>query len=438
MIDPPEDLPIERDEKKTAPVRGLDGLDEFDGFDGFEGFEVVVVGGGFAGAFFAHELAREGRRVALIERDEMPRYRPYGWLPVSVVSALSDAGLGDDLAARYLASPAARVLCARTGRSRVFAFDERTQPARPLSAAHAPRADLDLLLARRAREKGASVFTATRALDPRPREGGGHSLLVRGHDGRTHEIETRFLVDASGESRWMSARASTPSEREGLDGAVMETHVTFAQPNAGAPAGAADIVSFAHGAVWMLPLRGGVHALGAAVTASWAAQRRAAEGPEDFFDRTVRDATVLRGALSRSRRLHPVSTRVPVATKVERRGGPGWVAIGAAGGTVDPLLGMDAALAVLSVRHGLAVVRASLDDGEASEAEQRARYEAVMIEAEGRVERVARAVYRGAFADALLATDLSRADRAGVRAILRCELEGELGLAAEAFARERW
>ncbi|MBL8678950.1 MAG: tryptophan 7-halogenase [Myxococcales bacterium] len=401
-------------------------------------FDVVVVGGGLAGALFAHELAREGRIVALVERDEMPRYRPYGWLPVSVVTALADAGLGDDLSARYLASPSARVLCARTGRSRVFAFDERTQPTRPVSAAHAPRADLDLLLARRARERGATVFTATRALDPRPREGSGYALFVRAHDGRTHEIETRFLVDASGESRWMSARASTPAEREGLDGAVMETHVSFAQPNAGAPAGSADIVSFAHGAVWMLPLRGGVHALGAAVTAPWAAQRRAAEGPEDFFDRTVRDATVLRAALSKSRRLHPVSTRVPVATRVERRAGPGWIAIGAAGGTVDPLLGMDAALAVLSVRHGLAVARASLDDGAEAEAEQRARFDAVMAEAEGRCERVARAVYRGAFADALLATDLSRADRAAIRAILRCELEGEMAEAGEAFARERW
>lgn len=423
MIESPEDRLLEREGNR---------------FDGFDGFDVTVVGGGLSGAFVAHELAREGRMVALIERDEMPRYRPYGWLPVSVVSALSDAGLGDDLSARYLASPAARVLCARTGRSRVFAFDERTQPARPLSAAHVPRADLDLLIARRAREKGATVFTGTRALDPRPREGGGYSLIVRGADGRTHEIETKFVVDASGESRWMSARASTPAERDGLDGAVMETHVSFAQPNAGAPAGAVDIVSFAHGAVWMLPLRGGVHALGAAVTAPWASQRRAAEGPEDFFDRTVRDATVLRGALSKSRRLHPVSTRVPVATRVERRAGPGWIAIGAAGGTVDPLLGMDAALALLSVRHGLAVVRAALDDGDEAEAEQRARFDGVMAEAEGRCERVARAVYRGAFADALLATDLTRTDRAGIRAILRCELEGELGQAAEAFATERW
>lgn len=399
-------------------------------------FDVLVVGAGLSGALFAHEAAREGRAVALIEREELPRLRAYGWLPVSVASALESAGLGELCAARYLASPALRLLCARTGRSRVFAFDERASPAKPLSALHVSRADFDLMLARRAKERGATVFTRTRALEAIA-SSDGFSLSVLGPDGSTHEIKGRFLVDATGEARWYSARVSTPSEREGLDGAVMETHLAFAAPSAGAPAGAADLVSFAHGALWMLPLRGGVHALGAAVTATWAAQRKPAEGPEEFFDRTVRDASLLRTALSRAQRLHDVWSRVPVATRVERRGDARWIAVGAAGGTVDPLLGMDAALAALSVREGLAVLRARLDRGEGEEQIARTRYQQAMEEAEARCASVARSIYEGRFADALLATDLSRADRAAIRAILRCELDGEGGAAAEAFIAER-
>ncbi len=403
-------------------------------------FDVVVVGAGLAGAFAAHELAREGRRVALIEREEFARHRPYGWAPAYVASALGDAGLSAVMEARYLASTSMRVLCARTGRSRVFAYDERTEPVRPVSALHVARADFDLVLARRAREHGAAVWTATRVGDPELRDD-HYAVATRGADGKTHEIKTRFVIDASGEARWMSARASTPSEREGLDGTVMETHVAYAQPSAGAPAGAADLVSFAHGALWMLPMRGGVHAIGAAVSAPWAAQRKAAEGPEEFFDRTVRDATILRGALSRSQRLHGVDTRVPVATKVERRAGPRWIAVGAAGGTVDPVLGMDSALAMLSVREGLAVVRAVLDSddrGDSVELSARARFEEAMDEAEAHCERVARAVYRGALADALLSADLSRNDRAAIRALLRCELEGDSAALARAFVLERF
>ncbi len=399
-------------------------------------FDVVVVGAGLAGGFIAHELAREGRSVALVEREEFARQRPYGWLPVYVANALADAGLAEVMNARYLASTALRVLCARTGRSRVFAYDERTEALRPASALHVARADFDLVLARAAREHGATVYTATRAEDPEPR-GDRYALALRGADGKQYQIETRFVIDASGEARWMSARASTPSEREGLDGTVMETHVAYAQPSAGAPSGAADLVSFAHGALWLLPMRGGVHALGAAVSGAWAAQRKAAEGPEEFFDRTVRDATILRGALTRSQRLHAVHTRVPVATKVERRAGERWIAVGAAGGTVDPVLGMDAALAMLSVRQGLAVVRAALDDGDAAEFDARARFEQAMDDAEFNCERVARSVYRGALADALLSADLSRAERAAIRAVIRCELEGEPAELAASFVSDR-
>jgi hypothetical protein len=50
---------------------------------------------------------------------------------------------------------------------------------------------------------------------------------------------------------------------------------------------------------------------------------------------------------------------------------------------------------------------------------------------------IARSIYEGRFADALLATDLSRADRAAIRAILRCEFDGDGGAAAEAFIAER-
>jgi flavin-dependent dehydrogenase len=399
-------------------------------------FDVVVVGAGLAGGLIAHELAREGRSVVLVERERFARFRPYGWLPVYVANALEEVGLGSLMNARYLASTALRLRCARTGRSRVFAYDERTEPVHPAVALHVARADFDLVVARAAHEHGATVLTETCAQDPKPVED-GFVVVLRGAEGKTHEIKTRYLVDASGEARWMSARTSTPSEREGLDGTVMETHVAYAQPSVGAPAGAADLVSFAHGALWMLPMRGGVYALGAAVSGRWAAQRKPAEGPEEFFDRTLRDATILRGTLAQAQRLHAVHTMVPVATKVERRAGERWLAVGAAGGTVDPVLGLDSALATLSVREGLAVIRAALDHGADQEQLARMRFEQTMNDAEAYGERVARAVYRGAFADVLLSPTLTRSERAAIRAMLRCELEGESSELARSFVSER-
>jgi hypothetical protein len=125
------------------------------------------------------------------------------------------------------------------------------------------------------------------------------------------------------------------------------------------------------------------------------------------------------------------------ATKVERRAGERWIAVGAAGGNGGPVLGMDAALAMLSVRQGLAVVRAALDDGGEAELDARARFEQSMDDAEFNCERVARSVYRGALADALLSADLSRAERSAIRAVIRCELEGDPAELAASFVSDR-
>ncbi len=67
----------------------------------------------------------------------------------------------------------------------------------------------------------------------------------------------------------------------------------------------------------------------------------------------------------------------------------------------------------------------------------RMRFEQSMDDAEFYCERVARAVYRGTFADAMLSPDLSRGERAAIRAMLRCELDGEGAELARNFASER-
>ncbi|MDP3277313.1 MAG: FAD-dependent oxidoreductase [Deltaproteobacteria bacterium] len=393
--------------------------------------DVAVVGAGFAGTWMALQLARQGHRVVLVERQAFGRFRPGGWLPSSTREALEAQGLGDVLRARYLASTVLRLHCARTGRARVFAYDESVDPTEPTVSLHAPRADLDLLLARAACDAGARGLFAVKATNV-TRTDEGYALELRGQDASVERVTARVLVDATGESRWFSARSGAPTEREGLQGTVLDTLVIEAQAATGVPQGAAELVSFAHGAFWMLPLRGGAHALSAAVSAAWTAQRKPAEGPESFFERTERDAHMLRGVLSASRRIHAVTTRAPVAVRVNPRCGDRWLAVGAAAGTVDPILGMDSVLCERSVAHGLAVVHAMLRGEDESLAHS--QYEAALDALEARAESIARAVYSGGFADVLLAPDLSRHDRSAVRHMLRGALEGEAGQAVDALA----
>ena len=41
-------------------------------------WEVIVIGSGPAGAMAAYELAKAGKRVAIIEKETLPRYKTCG------------------------------------------------------------------------------------------------------------------------------------------------------------------------------------------------------------------------------------------------------------------------------------------------------------------------------------------------------------------------
>ena len=57
-------------------------------------FDVAVVGAGPAGSAAAITLAREGRRVLLLERDPFPRAMPCaGWISTRAVEILTGWGI---------------------------------------------------------------------------------------------------------------------------------------------------------------------------------------------------------------------------------------------------------------------------------------------------------------------------------------------------------
>lgn len=178
--------------------------------------DVAVVGAGFAGSILARTLARQGLRVALLERDHHPRFAlGESSTPLAnfCLERLADRyGLADlhELAAwgRWVAAypevrrglkrgftfyshrPGTEYLPGRNNRNRLLVA---ASPEDELADSHWLRADVDAFLARRAVEDGVEL-----------REGFEVEELSAGKDGFDvvasggELVTARFVVDATG------------------------------------------------------------------------------------------------------------------------------------------------------------------------------------------------------------------------------------------------
>ena len=227
-------------------------------------WDAVVVGAGPAGAMAAHELARRGASVLLVDRASFPRWKVCGCsLNGRVLATLREVGLGE-LPARHGAVPLVDVELAARGRSATLRLGHNMALSRDA---------LDAALVRTAVEAGAEFLPQTRA-----------ELLAPEHDTRSvgvHQGDTsvrvpaRVVLAADGLGGKLLAR----SEVGGAPGDT-RARVGVGVVAAGGPGfyrpGTIYMACGAHGYVGVVRLEDGRLDLAAALDAAWI---RAAGGP---------------------------------------------------------------------------------------------------------------------------------------------------------------
>ena len=141
-------------------------------------YDVIVVGAGPAGNAAAYDLARAGMRVALVEKQPLPRHKTCGGgMPMLVSNVL---GLDEVLGEIRVAEPKAFVEANTLFMRHTYKFDDPLlapmngpqDAERPLSLWMVQRSVFDHALARRAAAAGAELFDSmpVKSLD-RPRFG---------------------------------------------------------------------------------------------------------------------------------------------------------------------------------------------------------------------------------------------------------------------------
>jgi flavin-dependent dehydrogenase len=409
--------------------------------------DVLVLGGGPAGSTCAGLLAKKGRSVVVLERERFPRFHLGESLLPQSMPVLEALGVLEDARARFQIKRGAQF---HDEQGRVVRYDfGEAFDARFDHAMQVPRDEFDELLLRRAQTLGADVregWTATRVLFD-----GARACGVEAHDpaGEARTIDARFVVDATGRDA-MLARPQGGTEREpGLENTAFYTQYTGAWRDAGErrgdivialvpaePAAPPPDASSLSGWFWFIPFKDGRTSVGAVMKHGWtrAARDAGARTPAELFARALAASTAIQRLVEGASQVLAPAAVADFTFRARALAGDGWLAVGDAGGFIDPLFSTGAHVAMTCAQIAAGAIDAALAAGDVS----RARFDEYVRATRHGTETFIGAVqafYEGDLVTYLFATPQRPVLRRSITSLLAGDVFGDARWKSELRAR---
>src|SRR5215471_1891634 len=163
-------------------------------------YEVAIVGGGPAGSAAAITLARAGRRVLLVEKNDRNLFKVGESLPPAIMPLLRELGVLERFeSGRHLVSTGNESSWGDTSTQRTTVL---RQPG--LQGWHVDRARFDAMLRDAAHDLSAQVSESTRVAHFE-RSGRGWQLSLDGPNGPSI-VQAEWLMDCTGRRSWLARR----------------------------------------------------------------------------------------------------------------------------------------------------------------------------------------------------------------------------------------
>jgi FADH2-dependent halogenase len=311
-----------------------------------EPFDALVVGGGPAGATAAAALARRGRSVQVLEREQFPRFHVGESLLPLANEALAEAGLLEEVQRAGYATKRGATFEAADGSQRVR-VDFETAPGVPTPTTwHVPRAHFDHLLLRGAETAGARVEQRAQVthfeLGPR-----GVEVTWR-RDGREHRSRGRALLDASGRSGLVAHRLGLRRRDPELRKVAVFAHFRGARQLEGAARGDVHVVAREDGGwAWAIPLSAELTSVGFVFDLG----RGTAElerDPGACLAQWIAQTPALARHLTGAERTGPARFEADFSYGARQFAGDGFALLGDAAAFLDPIFSTGVQLALRS------------------------------------------------------------------------------------------
>jgi flavin-dependent dehydrogenase len=328
-------------------------------------YEVLVVGGGPAGSTAATVLSQYGRKVALLEKDDFPRYHvgesmiPYTYFPLKRIGMISKLQKYP-----FIKKNSVQFASINGMDSQPFYFAEHMN--HPASQTwQAERNQFDKLLLDNAREKGVTVIQGVKADKILQDQDKVSGILIKNRAGETVEYNAPVIIDASGRKGLATKRFGWSVPDPALQKVAIWNYFKGAKRDSGIDEGATTIAYLPEkGWFWYIPLQDDIVSVGVVANKDYLYDTT--RDPEIIIQREIKNNKWIENHLEGSQPYEKYRVTGDYSYRAKYSAADGIVLTGDAFAFLDPVFSSGLYFALKGGEMAADHVECALRDGDVS------------------------------------------------------------------------